>query len=184
MNLNYKKLLHLTYEIEGLLLVQMDRPERHSAELDSLIAEKIALLASMTSSSSEDPSDDREQAEEIAESAIVEETEDAGESAQSTPAAPSPNPALDSSDTTAPTIDERIAREKAKDIFKAFTLNDKFRFRRELFRNSQAEFDETLEIVSAMNSLAEAEEYFYEDLCWNPENEDVKAFMEVVAKHF
>lgn len=35
-----------------------------------------------------------------------------------------------------------------------------------------------------MSSIDEAEEYFYEDLCWDPDNEHVKAFMEVVAKHF
>ncbi len=35
-----------------------------------------------------------------------------------------------------------------------------------------------------MSSITEAEEYIYDDLCWDPDNEDVKAFMDVVAKHF
>ncbi len=181
MNLDYKKLLHLAYEIEGLLLVQMDRPERHSAELDALIAEKTALLASLSSDSGQGCVPDK--SEEIAQSALEEEMEDAGG-----PVLPSaPQPAVQEAsaqETATSTVDERIARDKAKDIFKAFTLNDKFRFRRELFRNSQAEFEDTLETISAMSSFDEAEEYFYEDLCWDPANEDVKAFMEVVAKHF
>ncbi|MDE6116113.1 MAG: hypothetical protein K2G33_01225, partial [Duncaniella sp.] len=75
-------------------------------------------------------------------------------------------------------------RERAKDIFKAFTLNDKFRFRREVFRNSQDEFDETLDVISQMNTFDEAEEYFYNDLCWDADNEDVKEFMDTVRKHF
>ena len=82
------------------------------------------------------------------------------------------------------TLDEKLARERAQDIFKAFTLNDKFRFRRELFRDSQEEFDDALNIISQMSTIGEAEEYIYDDLCWDPENEDVKAFMDIVTKHF
>lgn len=81
-------------------------------------------------------------------------------------------------------LEEKLARERARDIFRAFTLNDKFRFRRELFRNSQEEFDEVLNVISQMSTIEEAEEYIYDDLCWTPDNEDVKAFMEVVTKHF
>lgn len=198
MTTDNKKLLHLTYEIEGLLLVRMDRPERLAPELDALIAEKTAQLASLTRLTTHTVTEPEENASEaIAESALTEEAEDAEVTVTETPApaaAPAPSPAA--VQTPAPTepqpvqaepaatLDERIARDRAKDIFKAFTLNDKFRFRRELFRNSQQEFDNTLEIISGMSSLDEAEEYFYEDLCWDPDNEHVKAFMEVVAKHF
>lgn len=198
MTTDNKKLLHLTYEIEGLLLVRMDRPERLAPELDALIAEKAAQLASLTRLTTQavpEPDDDASEA--IAESALTEEAEDAAVAVTETPApavapasspaeVPAPAPAEPQPVQTEPaaTLDERIARDRAKDIFKAFTLNDKFRFRRELFRNSQQEFDDTLEIISGMSSLDEAEEYFYEDLCWDPDNEHVKAFMEVVAKHF
>lgn len=82
------------------------------------------------------------------------------------------------------TLDEKLARDRAKDIYKAFTLNDKFRFRRELFRDSQQEFDEALDIIAQMSTIEEAEEYIYDDLCWDPDSEAVKEFMEVVARHF
>ncbi|MDE6371103.1 MAG: hypothetical protein K2K92_06405 [Duncaniella sp.] len=88
------------------------------------------------------------------------------------------------SQSSAVTLDEKLARDRAKDIYKAFTLNDKFRFRRELFRDSQQEFDEALDIIAQMNTIEEAEEYIYDDLCWDPESEAVKEFMEVVARHF
>ncbi len=87
-------------------------------------------------------------------------------------------------DAPAVTLDEKLARERAKDIYKAFTLNDKFRFRRELFRDSQQEFDEALDVIAQMCTIDEAEEYVYDDLCWDPENDAVKEFMEVVARHF
>lgn len=206
---DYKKMLHMAYEIEGLLLVQMDRPERHSAELNSLIAEKTSALNALAEAMAKTtPAESASQ--EIAQAALEEEAGDAcvETTVEETPApAPAPTPApntiqnpvqttestpapvpvptpVQETETVASTLDERIARDRAKDIFKAFTLNDKFRFRRELFRNSQAEFDDTLGVVSAMTSIEEAEEYFYDDLCWDPSDEHVKAFMEVVAKHF
>ncbi len=82
------------------------------------------------------------------------------------------------------TLDEKLSRERASDISKAFTLNDRFRFRRELFRNSDAEFRDTIDVIGSMSSMEEAEDYFFNDLCWNPESEDVKDFMSIVAKHF
>lgn len=193
----------MAYEIECLLLVQMDRPERHSAELNSLIAEKTSALNALAEAMAKTtPAESASQ--EIAQAALEEEAGDACiettveetpapapntiqnpvQTTESTPTpAPVPTP-VQETETVASTLDERIARDRAKDIFKAFTLNDKFRFRRELFRNSQAEFDDTLGVVSAMTSIEEAEEYFYDDLCWDPSDEHVKAFMEVVAKHF
>lgn len=115
--------------------------------------------------------------EAIAESALSEETGDADVSPVIEPvSAPVPDMSI--------TLDEKLARERAQDIFKAFTLNDKFRFRRELFRGSQDEFDDALNIISQMSTIEEAEEYIYNDLCWDPENEDVKAFMDIVTKHF
>ena len=82
------------------------------------------------------------------------------------------------------TLDEKLSRERASDISKAFTLNDRFRFRRELFRNSDAEFRETIDVIGSMSSMEEAEDYFFNDLCWNPESDDVKDFMSIVAKNF
>lgn len=84
------------------------------------------------------------------------------------------------------TLADRISidRAKAKDIRRAFTLNDRFRFKRELFGNSESNFSDALNVISAMSSIDEAEEYFYNDLCWSPENEEVKEFMKILANHF
>lgn len=66
----------------------------------------------------------------------------------------------------------------------AFTLNDRYRFRRELFGNSDAEMIDTLELLGAMASAEEAEEYLFVDLGWNPANDDVADFLAVVRRRF
>lgn len=81
-------------------------------------------------------------------------------------------------------LDEKLAIDSSREIRRAFTLNDRFRFRRELFENSEARFVEALDVISAMSSYDEAEEYFYDDLCWDPDNEEVKEFMQKVYNHF
>ena len=81
-------------------------------------------------------------------------------------------------------IDEQLQRNLSKDLRKAFTLNDHFRFRRELFANSEAELNDTLNLIETMQSYDEAEEYFYNDMGWDAENEDVAEFMAIIKKHF
>lgn len=199
-------LLNLAYEIEGLLMLHINRGDEASAEMTDLLVRKARQLAegleesaaldldivpeaavaveesapvpapapipapvaapvSEVPAEAEEPAAEAE-AEEVAESARFEEAEDAGE-----------EPAV-------LTLDEKLARERAADISKAFTLNDRFRFCRELFRNSNEEFRETIEVIGTMSDMEEAEEYFYNDLCWDPEKEEVKEFMAIVAKHF
>lgn len=61
-------------------------------------------------------------------------------------------------------LDEKLQRSRSKDLKSAFSLNDTFRFRRELFGNSAAEMTDALHMVEAMHSFDEAEDYFYGDL--------------------
>ena len=82
------------------------------------------------------------------------------------------------------TIEEKLARQNSRDLKQAFTLNDKYRFRRELFGNSDTEFIDMINLVSAMATLSEAEDYFYGDLEWDLENEEVKDFMNIIAHYF
>ena len=71
-----------------------------------------------------------------------------------------------------------------KDIRTLFTINDKFRFKRELFGNNNVEFSESLNLVQTMDSYEEAEDYFYNDLQWDKESEDVMEFMAIIARFF
>ena len=201
MSRNYNELLKAAYEIEGLLALQAQRGNNAIATVDEMIADKIAMLAREFEAES-DTDDAEAQVETIVETAVSEPViapeptiEPIAEEPETTPSADEAiaktaveEERADADVRPAPdmsiTLDEKLARERAQDIFKAFTLNDKFRFRRELFRGSQAEFDDALNIISQMSTIEEAEEYIYDDLCWNRDNEDVKAFMDIVTKHF
>ena len=81
-------------------------------------------------------------------------------------------------------VDELLTRREALDLRRAFTLNDKFRYRRELFGSNDALFADTLDALSAMTSLDEALDYLYNNLGWEPENDDVKDFVATVTNHF
>ena len=87
-------------------------------------------------------------------------------------------------DDEALTLDEALQRSMSRDLRKAFSLNDRFRYRRELFGNSDVEMNDTLNLVETMHSYSEDEEFFYGDLEWDSESPEVKDFMAVIRNHF
>ena len=92
---------------------------------------------------------------------------------------------LPADDTVGPvTLEEALQRQHAKELRKALSLNDRFRFRRELFGNSDIRMNETLALIDAMQSYDEAEDYILNDLHWDMDNPEVAEFMKIVQKHF
>lgn len=85
---------------------------------------------------------------------------------------------------TVETLRPRHAVHEPGELRRMFTVNDKFRFRRELFGNSDTEFTDTLNLVEAMRNYNEAEDYFYNDLAWDAEASEVQEFMAVVNRYF
>lgn len=81
-------------------------------------------------------------------------------------------------------LDEKLARETSKDLKKAFSLNDRFRFRRELFSNNENNFTDAINMIEAMSSYDEAQDYFYNDLQWDKNSPEVQDFMAIVEHHF
>ena len=71
-----------------------------------------------------------------------------------------------------------------KDIYKVFTINDKFLYRRELFGNSDAQYREALDLISRMDSFEEVQDYFLNDLGWNPEDANAKSFLGTIDKKY
>ncbi len=65
-----------------------------------------------------------------------------------------------------------------------FTINDRYRFKRDLFCNSDADFNTTLALVASMDSYDEAEDYFLGELQWNPQREEVIDFLEILKNYF
>lgn len=82
------------------------------------------------------------------------------------------------------TLDEVLQRSLSRDLHKAFSLNDRFRYRRELFANNDVEMNDTLNLVESMQSFEEAEDFFYGDLEWDKESPEVIDFMNVIKNHF
>ena len=81
-------------------------------------------------------------------------------------------------------VDEKLQRNMSKDIRKAFSLNDRFRFQRELFAGSASAMDTAIEHIEMMSSYGNAELYFFSQLHWDRDNEDVKDFMAIVRNHY
>ncbi len=69
-------------------------------------------------------------------------------------------------------------------VAKKFSINDNFRFRREIFDGNSDNFTQSLALVDRMDSFAEAEDYFYTDLQLNPEDTVVEEFMNIIRRHF
>lgn len=82
------------------------------------------------------------------------------------------------------TIEEKITIQNTRDLRTAFTVNDRFRFKRELFGNKDTEFADALNMISAMSSFVEVQEYFYEDLEWDKENPEVIDFLKIISNYF
>lgn len=81
-------------------------------------------------------------------------------------------------------LDEMLSRREAKDLTRAFTLNDKFRFTRQLFGGNKAQFADALNMLMAMHTLDEACEYLTADLAIDPDSEDGADFIAIVTNHF
>ena len=82
------------------------------------------------------------------------------------------------------TLDEALQRDMTKALRQAFSLNDRYRYRRELFGNSDSVMNETLNLIEAMHSFDEAEDYFYNDLQWEHDSPEVADFMVIIKNHF
>jgi hypothetical protein len=183
--MNIERLIQLNIEIEGLLRVLKDRDNNDALQL---LKDKYSEFKSTFEEVSAEP----------AVTEISELSENSECSEPSEPAAQPIEQPTEPADIPAPTtvdeivasrpnemrVDEMLTRREARDLRKAFTLNDKFRFRRELFANNDAVFADTLNLLSAMQNLDEAMEYMRDDLGWDMESDDVKDFVNIVSNHF
>lgn len=191
-----EELIRLNVSLEGSLRVALQRESPEALESARQTIERIdTLFASLGVNPSE------------GEATAVKETE--AECAEQTPAGlPDPDAGIPAASPEAAatalthtfaglrlsapeespaepmTVDDTHLRRECRDLRKAFTLNDKFLFRRELFGGSEQEFYDTIDLLTAMSSLDEAREYIFDDLQWDPGNEVVKDFMDIVTNHF
>lgn len=81
-------------------------------------------------------------------------------------------------------VEQMLARKAGEDLRKLFTINDRFRYARELFNGSMESLLITLEKLNNFSSLSEAQSYLSQTLKLDLENEEVKEFLEVIAPHY
>lgn len=70
------------------------------------------------------------------------------------------------------------------DLRKAFSLNDRFRFQRELFGGDVERMNRTIDELNAAGSYAEAIAYINNVCKWNLDEEAAADFLKLVEKHF
>ncbi|MCM1111592.1 MAG: hypothetical protein NC336_10330, partial [Clostridium sp.] len=81
-------------------------------------------------------------------------------------------------------ISEESEAPARQPLMKRISLNDKYRFRRDLFGGSDSDFRETLSLLESIGSLDEAMEYLTSDLCLDPEDDTVRDFAAVLALYY
>lgn len=190
---NIQELYRLNIELEGLLRVI---EQRDSEEARELLAQKFKLYTE----SMQQLLDCAKTTQPTAgEAAILDETKNQeAVSAEVVPESVAAEAAVAHEEHKASTtvaeaaaenarslkLDEMLSARQSADLSKAFTLNDKYRFRRELFGGSDSDFSQTIGLIVQMNSYEEARDYLLHDLCWDCHNEAVEDFLTIIKRHF
>lgn len=65
-----------------------------------------------------------------------------------------------------------------------FSINERFRYKKELFDNSDADFNTTLALVASMDDYDEAEDYFLNEIGFESTNPIVVEFLKVIKRYF
>lgn len=94
--------------------------------------------------------------------------------------APAPEPAEDFSAKVSYAGPSRTDHNER--VLRAFTLNDRFRFCRELFGGNSEDFTDTINVIAQLPTFADAEDYLCNDMMWNADDPNVKDFMAILKE--
>lgn len=81
-------------------------------------------------------------------------------------------------------LSDLLEKRQLSDFRKAFSLNDRFRFRRELFGGDEAKMNKAIGDLNDMHSYEESVTYLHNELKWNIEDEAVADFIKLLEKRF
>ena len=196
------KILKLTYEIEGLLLLFQNRGiDALPTSVKDLLGEKTAQLSEMISASSFAKNETEESfatdEEKLIETVEFEQEED------SEPEAGMPDAyqtKIDEAQAEEDEADSEAAEMQEADnlhsaqinshiadgaaLLKMFTLNDRYRFANELFGGSTTALTAILEDISRFSTLSQVKEYLYFSQGVSQENPAAKEFIEKLSPNF
>ena len=80
-------------------------------------------------------------------------------------------------------VEEPVVETRPNMLLKSFTLNDKFRFIRDVFGGNEADFNDTINLIAAMDSYDEAADYLYNDMMLDANNQSVADFMDLIGEN-
>ncbi|MDR1103145.1 MAG: hypothetical protein LBL42_05250 [Tannerella sp.] len=101
-----------------------------------------------------------------------------------TPLPSPPPPPKRTAEKTDGWLNETIEKNRLADLRKAFTLNDRFRFCRDLFGKDESLMDRTVAELNVMESYEASVAYLRERFNWNFEDGTVAEFVATLEKRF
>lgn len=81
-------------------------------------------------------------------------------------------------------IDEMLSRREARNLSKAFTINDRFRFQLHIFDGDKEAFNNTIEAISSMKDYESAYTYLSGILEIKSDDQDMTDFLAIIQNHF
>lgn len=194
--MDHSSQLKVIYEIEGLLTLQFSETlsEMKEKEINRLIDAKLVELARLRNVALE--SDVKSEEQEIADAVEFEEKEDSiGGTDDSTQdndielqcdcaeeEVESPASASDNGEIEITLNDSASPSNSLRRL--PLTLNDQFRFRRELFGNSDEAYRKAVHEIESKDSLNEVTDYLVDSLGFDLENDEVKSLVEIIKNVF
>lgn len=81
-------------------------------------------------------------------------------------------------------LNDLLEKKNLSDFRKAFSLNDRFRFRRELFGGDEGRMNKAISDLNDISSYEDSITYLNNKLNWNIEDESVVDFIRLLEKRF
>lgn len=81
-------------------------------------------------------------------------------------------------------IDEMLSRREARDLSKAFKINDRFRFQLHIFGGSKEAFNTSIEAISLVRDYDSALDYLSGIIDIESEDPDILDFLAIIQNHF
>lgn len=81
-------------------------------------------------------------------------------------------------------LNEILEKKILSDFKKAFSLNDRFYFRRELFAGDEVRMNRVISALNDIHSYEDSVAYLDRELKWNIEDSAVSAFIKLLEKRF
>lgn len=81
-------------------------------------------------------------------------------------------------------FNDLLAKQSLSDFRKALNLNDRFRFRRELFAGDEQKMNQVLSDLNDLHSYEDSIKYLNERLKWNVDDPSVADFLKLLEKRY